>query len=286
MSELQIPKVEKTDIQVPHLEKGSSAIIFQRHEKYDRDNTSETAGSLLEEDARAAFERYITFFEDLLANDTADSETMILFTSSDTQYADKGYRSMETAQLAEDAAIAVMNRLGVDPLKRIINLNPDFKTDSFEATGQSIRPDKKVREPQIFDNLGYVNFLKEKYGGLNPQAWGAHEIDAEKAKREEFGAESVFEMLDRTKKSIAIMERYARVFHANNPNKKLIIWTASHYDTISPLVKDATNTNFEEHLPVDYGAGVVIELGSDSSPILKAQGQKVKLQLGNNALKS
>lgn len=286
MSELQIPKIEKTDIRVPRLETGTSAIIFQRHGKYDRDNISETAGSLLAEDAQATFERDITFFDGLLADDTDDNETMILFTSSDTQYAGKGYRSMETAQLAENAAIEVMNRLGIDPSKRIINLNTDFKTNPFEATGQSIRPDKKIREPQIFDNLDYVNFLKDKYGGLNPQAWSAHEMDAEKEKREEFGAESVYDMLDRTKQSIAIMERYARVFHANNPNKKLVIWTASHYDTISPLVKDATGTSFDKYLPVDYGAGVVIELGKDSAPTLNAQGQKVKLQLGNNALNS
>ena len=286
MSELLIPKIEKSDIKVPHLEPGTSAIVFQRHGKYDRDNMSETAGSLLADDAQATFERDITFFEDLLACDSDGNETMILFTSSDTQYADKGYRSMETAQLAEDAAIEVMNRLGIDPSERIINLNADFKTDTFEATGQSIRPDRKIREPQIFDNMDYVNFLKEKYGGLNPQAWGAHEMDAEKEKRKEFGAESVFDMLDRTKQSIAIMERYARVFHVNNPNKKLVIWTASHYDTISPLVKDATDTSFEEYIPVDYGAGVVIELSKDSVPILNAQGQKAKLKLGSNALKS
>jgi len=271
---------------VPHLETGTSAIVFQRHGEYDRDSTSETAGSLLAEDAQEIFKRDIAFFEGLFADDSDDNETMILFTSSDTQYADKGYRCMETAQLAENAAIEVMNKLGIDPLKRIINLNTDFKTNSFTPTIQLIRPDAKIREPQIFDNLDYVNFLKEKYGGLNRQAWSAHEMDAEKEKREEFGAEGVFDILARTKKSIAIMERYARIFHANNPNKKLIIWTVSHYDTISPLVKDATGTSFEEHLPVDYGAGVVIELGKDSTPILNAQGQSVKLKLGNNALKS
>lgn len=287
MSEKQITKIEKEDIMVPTLETGSSAIIFQRHERYDRDTQSDTAGSLLPEDAERAFERYSHFFDDLLAQDTNHSETVILFMSSDTQYASNGYRSMETAQLAEDAAISVMKRRGIDPTRRIINLNEAFRVDGFELTGQSIRPDKNIREPQIFDNLDYVNFLKSKYGnedGLTPQAWGAHEMDAEKEKREELGAEGVYDILDRTKRSLAVMERYARVFHANNPNKKLLIWASSHYDTISPLVKDATDTSFEEFLPVDYGAGVVIELKKDREPVLRAQGEKVTLRLGRRAL--
>lgn len=289
MSEKQISKVEKSDIKVPSLENGTSAIVFQRHERYDRDNTSENAGSLFPEDAQQAFDRDRVFFDDLLAQDTADSQTMVLFVSSDTQYAGKGYRSMETAQIAESAAISAMEAVGIDPTDRIINLNTAFKTDGFEPTGQSIRPDAHIREPQIFDNMEYVNFLKEKYGdadGLSPKAWGAHEMDAEKDKREELDAEGVYDMLDRTKKSIAIMNRYANIFHANNPNKKLLIWVASHYDTISPLVKDATETSFEEFVPVDYGAGVVIELSNDSQPILNAQGEKVTLTLGKNALKS
>lgn len=288
MSETQIRKIEKEDIRVPYLENGNSAIVFQRHERYERDAQADNAGSLFPEGVQEAFDRDFLFFHDLLAQDTKDSETMVLFVSSDTQYANRGYRSLETAQIAEDAAISVMEAAGIDPSTRIINLNSDFKTDGFGPTGQTIRPDKNIREPQIFDNLDYVDFLKKKYGdkdGLTPKAWGAHEMDAEKEKREELGAEGVYDILDRTKKSIAIMERYAGVFHSNNPNKKLLIWVASHYDTISPLVKDATGTSFEEFVPVDYGAGVVIELGKNSEPILSAQGEKVTLNLGKNALK-
>jgi hypothetical protein len=298
MSELLIPKIEKNDIKVPHLEAGSSAIVFQRHERYQRDNDAENAGSIVETDETKA--RDEAFFKDLLAQDVDGAETMVLFVSSDTQYADKGYRSMETAQLAQDAAIKAMEELDIKPSERIINLSPDFNMHGFEATGQSIRPDKKIREPQIFDDLTYVRHLQEKYnddGGpsseaigahviLSPAAWGAHEMDAEKEKREELGAEGVHDMVDRTKRSMAILERYAKSFHANHPGKKLVIWSASHYDTISPLVKDATDTGFDHYVPVDYGGGVVIELKPDSEPTLEAQGHKVKLDLGSQALET
>jgi len=283
MSEIKIDKIEKSDIIAPQLEVGASVIVFQRHEQYERNSQADNAGSIIPDVIENAKQRDKDFFFEVLARDSIDSETMVLFVSSDTQYAGNGYRSMETAQVAQDAAVEAMSELGINPAERILNFNPAFKTNNFEATGQSVRPDKNIREPQIFESMDYVSYLKEKYGGLTPEAWAAHEMDAEKEKREEFGAESVFEMLERTKKSIKIMERYSRVFHANNPNKKLIIWATSHYDTISPLVKDATDTGFDTFVPVDYGAGVVIELGKDSEPTLSAQGQKVALKLGRKA---
>ena len=83
------------------------------------------------------------------------------------------------------------------------------------------------------------------------------------------------------------MERYAKAFHASNPDKKLLIWASSHYDTISPLVKDVTGTDFGAYLPVDYGGGVLIELGNgESEPQLEAQNQTVPLHLGRLATKN
>lgn len=292
MSELQIQKIEKQDIVVPHLNPGESAIVFQRHEKYERDRDSEIAGSLIQEHAEAATERYKKYFTELFSQDEA-GETMLFFISSDTQYAGKGYRSMETAQLAQDAAIEVLIEMGIDYRDRIININPDFKTRSFKETGQNIRPDNKIVEPDIFTNSNYVDFLRDKYGkedgpgtGISQKAWAMHEMDAEAEVRESFGAEGVHDIVDRTKKSLAILERYSRLFHATNPNKKLLIWASSHYDTISPLVKDATGTDFSEYLPVDYGGGIVIRLGNNGTgDFLEAQDQTVPISLGKIATK-
>ena len=128
--------------------------------------------------------------------------------------------------------------------------------------------------------------MKDKYSdgtSLTPKAWAMHEMDADKEMREEFGAEGVHDIVDRTKKSLAIMERYARIFHANNPGKKLIIWASSHYDTLSPLTKDATGTDFGDYLPVDYGAGVTIELKNGQEPSFEVAGEKVALNLATAA---
>ncbi len=291
MSEIQIPKIEKQDITAPDIQPGGTAIVMQRHERYERDRALDNAGSLIESDATAAKLRDTQFFNELL--DTEDSaETMVLFISSDTQYAGRGRRSLETSQLAQDAAIEVLQEHGIDPATRIINFHPAFNTSRSGVTDQDIRPFGKLREPQIFDKPEYVDFLRDKYGaengagtGISQAAWAAHEADTEKEVREQMGAEGVHDIVDRTKASVQILERYAQAFHKSNPNKRLVIWAATHYDTLSPLVKDAVGAEFSDYLPVDYGAGVVINIEPDSNEVtLSAQGQKVALNLGHHSV--
>lgn len=300
MAENLIPKIEKDDIKAPVIEAGGTAIVLQRHEKYNRDRSAEDAGSITE--SEETIKQDTKFFEDILRQEEADGvETVVLFVSSDTQYADKGRRSMETGQLAQDVAAQVFADAGVDPNQRIINFNPNFSTNRSKETDQDIRPMKGIVEPKIFDDTpDFVKELGKKFNPpelqaeidaqrsdvqLSPQAFGAYEADLPEVKelREKHGAEGVHDILDRTKKTLKTLERYAGAFHANNPNKRLVIWATSHYDTISPLVKDATGTSFEEFVGVDYGGGVVIEVppkheGGETT--LSAKGQKVALPLG------
>lgn len=288
MTEKQTYAIEKEDIKVPNLLKGESAIVFQRHGKYERDKTNPNTGSITEDAVDDLSASGKAFFNQLLSGEQTPEDVMVFFVSSDTKYGN-GYRSMETAQIAEDAAIEAFRAVGLDPSKQILNLNPDFKTNAFSQTGQDIRPDAKIHEPEFLDNKGYVQFLKDKYSDgevLTPKTWAMHEMDADKDVREEYGAEGVHDIVDRTKKSLAIMERYARIFHANNPGKKLIIWAASHYDTLSPLVKDATGTDFGDYLPVDYGAGITIELKNAETPSFEVAGERVTLSLATVATKA
>jgi hypothetical protein len=305
MSEIQIPKIEKSDIVAPEIPEGGTAIVLQRHERYQRARDAENAGSIFPEDAELTRANDEAFFDTVLSEE-GDSETMFLFISSDTQYAGKGRRSLETAQVAQDAAVAVMERKGIDPKTRIINFNPDFRTNGHDETGQAIRPEKKLREPKMFDETpDFVKELGKKFNPpnvqaeidaqrtdvqLSPQAFAAYEADDPEVvkMREQHGAEGVYDILDRTKKSIRVLERYAQAFHASNPGKRLVIWGASHYDTISPLVKDATDTEFDEFVPVDYGAGVVINVPpkGEGETTLEAQGQRIALDLGRRSVKS
>jgi hypothetical protein len=292
MSESLITKIEKQDISAPPIEPGGTAIVLQRHEKYERNREATNAGSLEPEAAETTYQKDQDFFRDIVAQETDGVETMVLFVSSDTQYAGKGRRSLETAQLAQNAAISAFSESGIDPTSRIINLNHKFNIKAHSPTDQEIRPMSELREPQIFDTPAYVDHLRQKYGaedgpgtGISKQAWAAHEMDAEKDVREELGAEGVYDILDRTKHGVSVLARYSAKFHAAYPNKRLVIWADTHYDTISPLVKDATNTPFSEYIGVDYGGGVVLNIEPDSQNVeLATQAQRVALKLGNQAI--
>lgn len=282
-----IEKITKQDISVPDLSPGDTAIVLQRHERYQRDKDSESAGSIFEQDAEVAFESYKLFFGELFENDPS---TKLLFVSSDTQYAGKGRRSMETAELAQKAAIEAMQGLDIEPRKAILNLNSEFTTKGGDGH-PDVRPIKGLREPQIFDNSPeYMQFLNDKYGAdengaiLSQAAFAAHEMDADKDAREQLGAEGVHDIVARTRASLAVLKRYSEYFHSSHPDTKLVVWAASHYDTISPLAKDVEGIGFEEYIPVDYGAGVVITIDKKGETLLNTEHHKVPIKLGKTAL--
>jgi hypothetical protein len=291
-------KIEKEDILLPELMPGETSIVFQRHGKYNRDPSAENAGSISQDSASELYVYDKAQFDKLFAQDDA----YVLFVSSDTQYAGKGYRSLETAQVAQDAAVESLENAGLNPSERILNFNPDFKIAPHLETFQAIRPLAGIREPQIFNPRDgeYLNHLQETHGyadlesktGLAPEAWDAHEQDSEKEVRETTDAESEDELINRTKKTLAILEKYARVWHASNPDRRLVIWAASHYDTLSPLVKevdgvlrneDGTLSNAFQ--PIDYGGGVVINIpqSSEDDVTLARRASERLLELGHTA---
>lgn len=298
MAENLIQKVEKEDIIIPKLGEGETSIVFQRHGKYDRNRNSETAGSITSEHAEELYSYDKETFDKLFQQE----DVYVLFASSDTQYANKGFRSLETAEVAQVAAIESLKEHGFDPNERVINLNPNFSVARHDETDQDIRPLAGIREPQIFNprDAEYIGHLQDKYGygdeeaktGISPKGWAFHEFDGEKEARQTTDAESEDELIRRTKKTLAILERYARVWHASNPGKRLVIWTASHYDTISPIVREADGVLRDDegnlrdaYQPVDYGGGVVINIPAsveDDITLARRASEKV-FKLGQEA---
>lgn len=301
MLEQQPSKIEIQDIVTPKLGAGDTSIVFQRHGIYSRDRRAENAGSITPESAEAMRVHDLNFFKEILSQ----PDVYVLFTSSDTQYAEKGYRSLETAQVAQDAAVEAMLDADIDPMERIINFNPSYKTATHEPTDQAIRPLYGIREPQIFhpDDKQYLKYLGETYGyadeenkvGLSPRAWAAHEMDAEPEERKKTSAEGQDDLIERTESSLAILERYAKIWHANNPGKRLVIWTASHYDTINPVAKKADGTLrsldgtlTDAYQPVDYGGGVIINVPAEpeKDKTLQRRDSKTAIHFGKSAVGS
>ena len=200
MSETLPQKIELEDIVVPRLNVGDTSIVFQRHGKYNRDKAAADVGSISQESAQTMKVHDKAFFKEVLKQD----DVYFLFTSSDTQYGGNGYRSIETAQVAQDAAVEALVDKGINPRERILNIHPDFKLAKHSETDSSIRPIAGIREPQLFspEDKAYVTYLQEHYGyandraksGLSAQAWGVHEMDAASEIRKTTGAEGEDEL--------------------------------------------------------------------------------------------
>lgn len=269
-------KIEKRDIEPTLPEVGGTEIVFQRHGKYERSADSPNVGSLTEEGATEVYTSGKEFFEKLFSmiSESDRKNVDILILASDTQYRGGGRRSMETASQIIKAVKEELERLGLDE-SQLLNSSGRYSED------EGPRATPKLREPQIFDNSPeFVQFLKDKYGDMNLDFWMAFEEDKEKETREKMGAEGPDEIADRIDSMTKVLARYSRFYHRKHPERRLIIWAATHYDTISPYVKrEIFEIGKETPLGVDYGAGIVIDLNKDGEGKVKIAGKKYDVPL-------
>ena len=271
-------KIETSDIGINIPSTDGTRIIVQRHEKYIRDENDPTPGSLVPGAAIKEYEDTVDRFREMLEsiNPEEQKEVDVLVIASDTHFKDHeewGQRCMETAQKIIEGIKIVLDEHNLSHTQLLneheIESASGLKSRFRGETGQP-RPTKNVREPEIFTKSpDFVRFLEEQSGGeINQQFWVDFESDTYHAKREEMGAEGPWQMADRLAKFIDIISRYSEKYHKENPGRRLIIWTASHYDLISPyLRRHVLKLPKSHYLPVDYGAGFSfnLETGEDKT---------------------
>ena len=271
----EIPsKIEKYNIEALPIEIGGTEIILQRHGKYERSADSQNVGSLTEEGAEEISNLSKEFFDKLFVQIPEDERDRvdILVIGSDTQFMEGGRRSMETADLVTEALKEKLKELKLDE-NQLLNAYGRYSGEG------GVRPTPKLREPQMFENsMGFVNFLREKYGDLGKDFWIAFEEDLEKETREKMEAEGPDEIADRLKFMIEVLARYSRMYHKKNPGRRLVIWAATHYDTISPYTKrEIFNVGKEVPLAVDYGAGISIIIDPEGNATTKIEGEEYEI---------
>lgn len=273
-------KIENKDIlsERPVPEDGTR-IIVQRHGKYDRDRNSESSGKLTHEGEEKTKQESRERVKNILDKIPEDerSKVMFLILGSDTTYNGKGARSMETAQIILDQIKEELKERGLNETQ-ILNVVQEYR----KAKEGGVRPVPLAREPLMIENSSeFLQFLKEKYGDMNFDFWFAFETDADREKRLEMGAEGVEDLADRLNKFLLVLNRYSSFFHKKHPDKRLVVWTASHYDLISPWSrKFILGQKVEDFpMPVDYGAGVSIDTNKDgeSSTMIGNKEYGVKL---------
>jgi len=267
-------KISDIEPRVPPL--GGTKIVIQRHGEYDRSEESAKPGSLTEEASKSVQEHAQKFVNQLLATlppeerDTVD----FLVLASDTRFRDRqdyGQRSMETAQ-------AVVS--GIKEVLQAIESSDDHLLNTsgkFHGSGGP-RPTKQIREPKVFrDSPEFVKFLEAHYG-KDKDFWVAFESDQEEKKREEMGAEGPWEMAERLAHYVDVLARFSRDYHERNPGRRLVVWAVSHYDLLSPYAKRyLSGLSKTDYLPVDYGAGISIDVDSSGKATTTFGGTQIKV---------
>ncbi|HSW66200.1 MAG TPA: hypothetical protein VLI54_03625 [Bacillota bacterium] len=245
MSEFQIFPIGREDIGAPKLVAGGVSVVLQRHEEFVIEPSAENAGSITSLDA---YDTDVAFFDSLIGHESVHGpKTTALFTASDSRYGVRGYRSVETTELAIQAMADVLHDHRKDSAGRVINLCPDFYINRHVPSDEDVRPVPALRERQPDERASDV--LRRTHGVLQ------NFVD------------------------------YARVFHTHNPNRHLVIWAGTHMGVISPLVRAITGGVLEDRLPVEYGGGVVINARPDHADLqLTTRTQTVSFRLGGRAM--
>lgn len=228
---------------VPIVGLNQTQMVFQRHCAYDNVNGG------LTDDSRQQQEEIVRSFMEMMGKDNVKN-TYFLFTASDTVSSGDFKRCVETTNVVMNLVRTFYEDSGVS-IEHIMNLNsPAYKLSVHESG--------HITEPGMFtDDSGYFDFLREKYGGVNSDFWIDFEGDLSKQKREQFGSEGPDEIVQRGIHYINILQRYAELFHIKYPDSRLIIWSGTHYDLISPLVKQKIlNWDKSDYVGVDNCGGI------------------------------
>lgn len=251
-------KITEGDIRPVRLGPGETQIILQRHGAYIRDQKDPRKGSLTEDAKTAAVLTASEYFEGLLHRLTpAERETVdVLVVASDSQYFGGGRRSYETAEAAQQA---VHNVFGAHELSQ----SQILPTPGEGRDPNQPWPMPNLRDPQFLtQSPAFAEFLRQNYGDAT-EFWKAFEEDVHREERLQHGAEGPDDIVARTEVSVRQLSAYARSYHRANPGRRLVIWAATHYDTISPLVRrDILGLSDwkTRYLGVNYGAGISITL--------------------------
>jgi hypothetical protein len=244
---------------IPDFSNGETQVVFQRHSNYDREE-----GVLLETEKTISTDN--SYFNALLSNLTEEEKhnLYILFIASNTTGNNGLMRAYDTTEIARTIAENKFTNNGIS--------NSNIINNSFSIS--NTKKDINLKEPNMFiDDTGYFQYLKNKYGGVNKDFWIAFEEDIEKQYRLSVFGEGPDEIVDRALNYLNFMKRYSDFFHEKNTNSRLIIWSGTHYDLISPLIKQLVlKLDKKETVAVDYNGGIAINIDKDGKFLTSIDG--------------
>lgn len=275
--ELKGITIEDIKPEIPELD--GTVIILQRNAKDNRNpESSLEMGALVPEAAEQAKLHAKEFFSQIFRTiDPEERKTIDIWViAADTKLDTPIQGAKSDHKRAVETADQVMS--GIKEAMSEFSISDN---QLLNKTGKPIElSNGKLKDLHMLeDSPEFVEFLKNKYG-TDKNFWIAYENDDEKEIREQMSAEGPDDIANRIENYLKVVANAMESYHKYHPGRRIIAWIDSHYDTISPFVKlRVADMEKTDYLPVDNGAGIVINLSKDQKATTEIQGNKYILNL-------
>lgn len=277
---IKLEKITSQDIEPILPAPNETVMILQRNARDIRE-PGDDFGALEKEaivKTRAEAKRFFdSLFTQLPEDERGKISVMVVASDATLRMPDgklcKHRRAIETAEIIIQALKESMEQFNV-PESSFLN--------SRSSHGDPIAV-SELRDLLMFEESPeFVKFMTDKYG-TGKEFWVAYETDAEKDKRIEMGVEGPKEIADRVNYALTVRARIAQEYHKTNPNRRLVIWNVSHYDSISPFIREyiAGGIDVTGHLPVKHGGGITLRIDDKGQPHATIQNRTVTFKKKN-----
>lgn len=270
---IKIERITSRDIEPRLPAPNETVMVLQRNAK-DMREPGNDFGALEKEAVEKTRAEAKLFFERLfseLPEDERETIDVMIVASDATLLTPDGQlcehrRAVETAEIIIQALKESMKQFNI-PEDSFLNITG--------SNGEPIAV-SELRDLLMFEESPeFVKYMTEKYG-TGKEFWVAYETDAEKEKRIEMGVEGLKEIADRVNYALTVRARIAAEHHKTNPGRRLVIWNVSHYDAISPFIKEhIAGVDVTDYLPVEHSGGITIQIDDKGQPHATIKNQEV-----------
>jgi len=270
---IKIERITPRDIKPRLPAPNETVMVLQRNAK-DMREPGDDFGALEKEAIEATRTEAMRFFDTLfseLPEDEREKVDVMIVASDATLLMPDGQlcehrRAVETAEIIIQALKVSMGKFDI-PKDQFLN--------NTISDGEPIAV-SELRDLLMFEESPeFVKYMTEKHG-TGKAFWVAYETDAEREKRIEMGVEGPKEIADRVNYALTVRARIAAEHHKANPDRRLVMWNVSHYDAISPFIKEyIAGVDVTSYLPVDHSGGITLQVDAKGQPHTTIQNQEV-----------
>lgn len=253
----KLESLTSKNIHVDLPERGGSLIILQRNAPTRGKKISSNAAK----QTRMLAKEIITKFLESL-NDSDRSSIDMLVVGSDPRIGVDNEAHPESLAALETAEEV---RLGIQETMRLCGLKDAQFLNTTAVPGGGIVEISEIKGwLPIKDSPELFEFFKNKAVQTGEDIATLYETDAYKEERENLGVEGAKDITTRMEHFLSF-SRGSTNYHAAHPNRRLIFWAVTRFDTITPYLRTilAHPAECSEIIPVEHLGGITLKIKAD-----------------------